>query len=366
MNDTQRVLDLLGMAVPIIQAPMAGATTPAMVKGAMRAGALGSLPCAMLPPDQARAAVADIRGEVTGPLNLNFFCHRAPVPDAAREQRWRALLAPYYEERGLDPSIPWRAAARAPFDEHWCALVEELRPEVVSFHFGLPDPALVERVRASGARILSSATTVVEARWLEEHGCDAIIAMGAEAGGHRATFLPMDGVPPESALARAMQPGTFALLPQVVEAVSVPVIAAGGIADPRGVAAAFALGASGVQVGTAYLFTPEAALAPAHREALEATGASDTAITNLFTGRPARSIINWLMRELGPMRDDLPDFPLVSAGLAPLRGDGSCPDLVSLWAGQSAHLSQRGLDAEAVTALLAGTLHHLGQSQPSR
>lgn len=353
MSDRRRLLDLLGMAVPIIQAPMAGATTPAMAKGAMRAGALGSLPCAMLTPDEARAAVIDIRGEAAGPLNLNFFCHRAPVPDPERERRWRAVLAPYYEERGLDPQMPWPAAARAPFDAHWCALVEELRPEVVSFHFGLPEPALLARVRATGARILSSATTVAEARWLEERGCDAIVAMGAEAGGHRATFLPSGDVPPESGLAMAMQPGTFALVPQVAAAVSVPVIAAGGIADARGVAAAFALGASAVQVGTAYLFTPEAALGPAHREALQAAEAGDTAITNLFTGRPARSIVNRLMRDLGPMCGDVPDFPLASAGLAPLRGDGSRTEFVSLWAGQAAHLAPRGLDAEAVTRLLA-------------
>ena len=356
VNHIQRLLDLLGIGVPIVQAPMAGATTPAMVKGTMRAGGLGSLPCAMLTPDQVRVAVAEIREDVAGPLNLNFFCHRAPMPDPERERRWRAVLASYYEERGLDPSMPWPAAARASFDEQWSALVNELRPEVVSFHFGLPEPALVERVRVTGARILSSATPVPAARWLEEHGGGALIAMGAEAGGHRATFLAVNGVPPGSELAMAAQPGTFALLPQVVEAVSVPVIAAGGIADARGVAAAFALGASAAQVGTTYLFTPEAALAPTHRITLEAAGADDTAITNLFTGRPARSIVNRLMRELGPMREDVPDFPLASAGLA-LRGDGSRSDYVSLWAGQAAHLAPRGIDAESLTKFLADALY---------
>ena len=352
------LLDLLGIAVPIIQAPMAGSTTPAMIKGAIRAGGLGSLPCAMLTPEETRAAVADIRGEVAGPLNLNFFCHRPGMSDLERDKRWRTLLAPYYREGGLDPAMPRRTAERAPFDDRWCALVEELRPEVVSFHFGLPEPALVERVRAAGARVLSSATTIAEARWLEEHGCDAIVAQGAEAGGHRATFLPVGDAPPEAALVMAAQPGTLALVPQVVDAVGLPVIATGGIADARGVTAAFALGASAVQVGTAYLFTPEAAVSPAHRQALASVGAADTAITNLFTGRPARSIVNRLMRELGPMHDDLPAFPLAAAALASLRGDASSPDLVSLWAGQSAHLAPRGLDSEALTQHLA----HLGLS----
>ncbi len=362
MSHGRQVLDLLGVTVPIIQAPMAGATTTAMVKGAIRAGALGSLPCAMLTPDQVRDAVTEIRGVVSGALNLNFFCHRDPVPDAERDHRWRTALAPYYAERGLDPLTSVSAAERAPFDEGWCALVEELRPEVVSFHFGLPPPALLDRVRVTGARVLSSATTVAEARWLAAHGCDAIIAQGAEAGGHRATFLPVDGHPPESRPAMAAQPGLFALLPQVVDAVDLPVIAAGGIADARGVAAALTLGASAVQVGTAYLFTPEATLAPAHRRALEEAEADGTAITNLFTGRPARSIINRLMRELGPMRESHPDFPLAAAALAPLRGDATQGDFISLWAGQSAHLAPRDLTAEHLTRQLADTAWPIIQS----
>lgn len=349
---SRRLLDLLGIRVPVIQAPMAGATTPAMVKGAMRAGGLGSLPCAMLTPEETRAAVAGIRAEAAGPLNLNFFCHRAPAPDPERDRRWRTLLAPYHVELGLDPDAPWPTANRAPFDDAWCSLVEDLRPEVVSFHFGLPDATLVDRVRGAGARILSSATTVAEARWLEANGCDAIIAQGAEAGGHRATFLPVDGAPPESALVMAAQPGLLALLPEVVGAVHLPVIASGGITDARGVAAAMALGAGAVQVGTAYLFTPEAAITPAHRRALDQAGSADTAITNLFSGRPARSIINRLMRELGTLRDDLPGFPLAGAGLAALRGDGTHPDLVNLWAGQAANLAPRGIDAKSLTELL--------------
>jgi nitronate monooxygenase len=353
MSQYRHIFDLADLAVPIIQAPMAGATTPAMVKGAIRAGALGSLPCAMLTTEQVRAAVADIRSDVSGALNLNFFCHRQPVLDEERDQWWQSALAPYYREHGLDPLLSAPAAERAPFDHDWCALVEELRPQVVSFHFGLPAPALVERVRATGARILSSATTLAEARWLADHGCDAIIVQGAEAGGHRGTFLAVDGHAPESRWAMAAQAGLFALLPQVVDVVPVPVIAAGGIADARGIAAALALGASAVQIGTAYLFTPEAALAPAHRLALEGNDGNDTAITNLFTGRPARSIVNRLMRELGPMRDDQPDFPLSTARLAPLRGDGIRSDFISLWAGQAFQLSPRGYSTEDLTGHLA-------------
>lgn len=345
-----------GLTLPIVQAPMAGATTPAMVKGAMRAGALGSLPCAMLTAAAARSAVAEVRSEASGPLNLNFFCHRPPVPDPERDRRWQEALAPYYRERGLDPAMAVPAAERAPFDDAWCALVEELRPEVVSFHFGLPAADLLTRVRAAGTRILSSATTVAEARWLEAQGCDAIIVQGAEAGGHRGTFLPVDGEPPDSARAMAAQPGLFALLPQVADAVGVPLIAAGGIADARGVAAALTLGASAVQVGTAYLFTPEASLAPAHRRALEGDGADQTAITNLFTGRPARGLVNRLMRERGPMRADQPAFPLAAARLGPLRGDGTSDAFISLWAGEAVRLAPRGLDAEALTRRLADAL----------
>lgn len=350
----RRLIDLLGIAAPVLQAPMAGATTPAMAIGAARGGGLGSLACAQYTPDQARAAIAQFRAAVDAPVNLNFFAHTPPAADPARMLAWRARLAPYYVEAGLDPAPPPPAGGRAPFDEAFCALVEDLRPQVVSFHFGLPQAALLDRVRATGAKILSSATTVAEAVWLEANGVDAVIAMGAEAGGHRATFLPGYREAIDNRLDTASQPGLFSLLPQVVAAVAVPVIAAGGIAEARGVAAARALGAAGVQVGTAYLFTPEAQIPPAHRAALDEARDDNTMMTDVFTGRPARGVANRLMREVGPIGGNVvPPFPLAGGALLPLRQDGANGDFTNLWAGQSARLAPRGLNSEDLTRLLA-------------
>lgn len=337
-----RILDLLGIELPIIQAPMAGATTAAMVIAAIRGGALGSLPCAMLTLEQVREEVLAIRQASQGPLNLNFFCHQPPAPDAAREAAWKLALEPYYRELGVDFNAPTPVSNRAPFDEAGCALVEELQPEVVSFHFGLPPKPLLDRVKASGAKVLSSATTVAEAIWLEQHGCDAIIAMGYEAGGHRGMFLSDD---------LNTQVGTLALVPQVADAVSVPVIAAGGIGDGRGVAAALMLGASAAQVGTAYLFTPEAKVSPSHYQALRTAKDSDTALTNLFTGRPARGIVNRVMRELGPISAQAPAFPLAGGALMPLRAKGEA-DFANLWSGQALGLG-RDLSSAELTRLLA-------------
>ncbi|MBL8589493.1 MAG: nitronate monooxygenase, partial [Methylobacteriaceae bacterium] len=288
----RRLCDLLGLEHPILQAPMAGAQGAAMAIAVSEAGGLGALPCAMLTAETMRAEMAAIRAATARPVNLNFFCHAPPAPDPARATAWRARLAPLYREAGLDPDAPWPAATRAPFDATSCAFVEDARPEVVSFHFGLPAPDLLARVKATGAKILSSATTVAEARWLAARGVDAIIAQGAEAGGHRGLFLTDDV---------AAQPGLFALAPQIVDAVDVPVIAAGGVGDARGLVAALALGAAGVQIGTAYLFTPEATIHAAHRAALASAAAESTALTNVFTGRPARGLINRAMRELGPL-----------------------------------------------------------------
>ncbi|QXI46103.1 nitronate monooxygenase family protein [Pseudomonas anuradhapurensis] len=331
----RRILDLLGIELPILQAPMAGASGAPMAIAVGLAGGLGALPCAMLTGDQVRAEIAAFRAGCPGrPLNLNFFCHQPPAPDAERDARWKQALEPYYQEVGADFAAPTPVSNRAPFDEQSCQLVEQLRPEVVSFHFGLPRRELLQRVKASGAKVLSSATTVEEAVWLEGHGCDAIIAMGYEAGGHRGMFLSDD---------ITSQIGTFALVPQVADAVSVPVIAAGGIADHRGLVAALALGASAVQIGTAYLFCPEAKVSPAHRQALDSAPASDTALTNLFTGRPARGINNRIMRELGPMSELAPRFPLAGGALMPLRAitepQGNS-DFSNLWSGQALRLGQ--------------------------
>jgi nitronate monooxygenase len=298
------------------------------------AGGLGSLPCAMLDGAKIRAEIGVIRQQTSRPLNVNFFCHSPAAPDPARAAAWKARLTHYYREFGLDESAEAPAVNRAPFDEATCDIVEELRPEVVSFHFGLPARPLLERVKATGAVVVSSATTVEEARWLEGQGCDAIIAQGYEAGGHRGMFLNED---------IGLQAGTFALVPQVVDAVKIPVIAAGGIADGRGVAAAFALGAAAAQVGTAYLFTPEATISDLHRAALRDARDDATALTNVFSGRPARGIVNRVMREVGPMSDAAPAFPTAGGALAPLKAKAEAAgsgDFSSLWSGQAAGLAR--------------------------
>jgi nitronate monooxygenase len=341
-----RLVDLLGIEVPIIQAPMAGAVSPEMVIQVSEAGGLGSLPCAMLTPEQARNDLGVIRQRTSRPINVNFFCHKPPRTEPAREARWRERLMPYYDELGVDPNAPNPATIRKPFDEAFCDLVEEFAPEVVSFHFGLPAPDLLQRVKATGAKILSSANSVQEAQWLEERGCDAIIAQGFEAGGHQAMFLS-DNI--------STQIGTIALVPQIVDAVKVPVIAAGGIADARGIAAAFALGASGVQIGTAYLFCPEATIRPMHRQALERATENETALTNVFTGRPARGIMNRAMREIGPMSEVAPEFPLAATALAPLRSKAEAAgsgDFTALWAGQGFPMG-REMSAGELTRTLA-------------
>ena len=336
-----RILDLLGIELPIIQAPMAGATGAAMVIAASNAGGLGSMPAALLSTDQLREELKVIRAQTQRPINVNFFCHQPPVADEQGARDWKNLLEPYYRELGVDFDAPTPVSNRAPFDSATCEVIEELRPQVVSFHFGLPEKSLLDRVKATGAKVLSSATTVEEAIWLKQNGCDAIIAMGNEAGGHRGMFLSDD---------LSSQVGTFALVPQIVDAVKIPVIAAGGISDARGVAAAFMLGASAVQVGTAYLFTPEAKVSASHHKALRTARESDTAVTNLFTGRPARGILNRVMRELGPMSDKAPAFPLAGGALLPLRAKGEA-DFSNLWAGQAFPLGKELSTAELTRKL---------------
>src|SRR6202795_62169 len=272
----RRLLKLIKTELPIILAPMAGVMDADLVIAAAQGGALGSLPCAMLSVEKAREQINIVRQRVSAPVNMNFFCHQGVDPDPQREAGWKRRLSTYYSELGLDPSAPVNAANRAPFDAAMCELIEELKPEVVSFHFGLPEKALVERVKAAGCIVMSSATIVKEAIWLEENGADVIVAQGAEAGGHRGMFLTEN---------IAEQPGTFALVPQVVDAVKVPVIAAGGIADGRGIAAAFALGAAGVQIGSAYLRCPESKVIAPARVALARARDDFTVIINVMTGR---------------------------------------------------------------------------------
>ena len=322
--------ELFGIELPIIQAPMAGVQTSALAIAVSNAGGLGSLPCAMLTPEAVRAELEAITAQTRQPYNVNFFCHTPPAPDPQHENRWRAALAPFYAEFGIDPASVPVGAGRSPFSDELADVLQAFRPPVVSFHFGLPSPALLQRVKSWGAKVLSTATTVAEARWLEAHGADAVIAQGLEAGGHRGIFLSDD---------LSTQIGTMALLPQVVRAVRIPVIAAGGIADAAGVRAALALGAAGVQVGTSYLLCPEATTTALHRAALQSERAQHTALTNLITGRPARGIINRLMKELGPLSDAPPGFPLATAALAPLKAAAEqlgCDDFSTLWSGQNA------------------------------
>ena len=329
-NQTEKLRKLFGIELPILEAPMAGVQAGRMTVAVSNAGGLGSLPCAMLTLETMKSELASIKAGTGKPYNVNFFCHTPPVPSVEREASWRKALAPYYKEHGIDPAGIPTAPGRAPFTDEAAEVLAQYKPAVVSFHFGLPSPELLARVRKWGSKIISSATTVDEARWLEARGVDAIIAQGAEAGGHRGLFLSED---------LSTQVGTFALVPQVVRAVKVPVIAAGGIADAEGAAAAIALGAAGVQIGTAYLLCPEATTSAVHRAALKSEAARETALTNLFTGRPARGIVNRVMRELGPINTAAPPFPLATSAIAPLRAKAEAQgkgDFSPLWSGQNA------------------------------
>lgn len=321
--------ELVSIQQPVIQAPMAGVQGSDLTLAVSEAGGLGSLPCAMLTADGLIAELSRIRAATTRPYNVNFFCHVQPAPDAATQARWQQALLPYYRELGLGQETIQAGAGRTPFNADTAALLSDFKPPVVSFHFGLPDERLLEQVRSWGSKILSSATTLEEALWLEARGVDAVIAQGLEAGGHRGMFLSDD---------LSTQTGLFALLPQLVDRLNTPVIAAGGIASPAGVKAALTLGAAGVQVGTAYLLCPEANTSTLHRQALQSPEAVHTALTNLFSGRPARGIVNRVMRELGPVCADAPAFPLATAAIAPLRSAAEArgiADFSPLWAGQN-------------------------------
>lgn len=341
---------LFDIELPIIQAPMAGVQGSALAIAVSNAGGLGSLPCALLDTDGIARELTAIRQQTHRPYNVNFFCHASPPVDPQREAAWRAALAPYYREFGIDATSIPAGPGRAAFGAETAKVLEEFRPAIVSFHFGLPSSELLARVRATGARVIASATTVAEARWLESRGVDAIIAQGLEAGGHRGIFLSDD---------LTTQAGTLALVPQIVRAVRVPVIAAGGIADSRGVESARTLGAAAAQVGTAFLLCPEASTSAVHRAALaNEGGARHTAVTNVFTGRPARGIVNRMIRELGPISASAPAFPLATAALAPLRAEAErrgSGDFSPLWSGQNAS-GCRTIPAAQITRELAGVV----------
>jgi nitronate monooxygenase len=346
----RRLQDLFKIEHPLVLAPMAGFGTVELAASVCEAGGLGSIGCATMQPQLAASAIQALRALTSLPVNVNFFCHDQAKVDAGREQAWHDRLSPYYRELGIEHEPPPSRVDIAPFGDAMCAVVEDARPEVVSFHFGLPDPALLARVKATGCRVMSSATTVEEALWLEARGVDAIIAQGCEAGGHRGIFLAADL---NSAI--ASQPGTFALVPQIADAVSVPVVAAGGIADGRGIAAAFALGAAGAQIGTGYLLCPEAATPSLHRDALRHARGDATMLTNVFTGRPARALVNRLALEVGPVSNAAPDFPLPIGELQRLRAKAEqhgSRDFTPLWSGQAAPLG-REMPAKALTVKLA-------------
>lgn len=342
----RRLTDLFNIEHPILLAPIAGAMDADLTIEVCEAGALGSLPTAMIDPATVRSEMTRIRARTRKPVNLNFFSYKQPELNNAREARWRDRLDPYYRELNIDPAAPVPAVNRVPFNPTLCDIVEEFRPEVVSFHFGLPQGELLERVKATGCKLIASATTVEEARWLEAQGADAVIAQGYEAGGHRSMFLTSD---------LAAQVGTFALVPQVADAVKVPVIAAGGVGDARGIAAAFMLGAAGVQIGTAYMHCPEAKISKFHRAALKSLPSDGTVETNVMTGRPARYIVNRLVRELGPISDVAPEFPLASGALAPLKAKAEAmgsAEFSPMSSGQAAALG-RAMPARELTATLA-------------
>ena len=335
---------LTGSPLPIMQAPMAGVQGSAMAIAVSNAGGLGSLPCAMLGADALSRELAALQAGCGGRVNLNFFAHTQPPAQPEVVAVWRTLFDGYYSELGVDPAAQPGGPARLPFNAEAAAMVATFKPAVVSFHFGLPAPELLAAVRESGAKILATATTVAEALWLERQG---VIAQGSEAGGHRGMFLGTD---------ISTQLGTFALLPQVVRALRIPVIATGGIADAAGVRAVLGLGAVAAQVGTAWLLCPEATTSAVHRAALQSPQGRETVLTNVFSGRPARGIVNRLIRELGPMSPLAPAFPLATAASAPLRAQAErqgSGDFSPLWAGQNV-TGCREVPAAQLTRELAG------------
>ncbi|BCT93912.1 2-nitropropane dioxygenase [Lysobacter helvus] len=338
---------MLDIDLPVIQAPMAGVQGADLAIAVSGAGGLGSLPCAMLDAAQLRAALERIAAATPRPVNLNFFCHAMPTPDASREARWREALQPYYDELGLAFPDANDAGARRPIDAAVVDVIAGFRPKVVSFHFGLPAPDLLQRIKGWGAFVLGSATTIEEGRWLAAHGADAVIAQGLEAGGHRGHFLSDD---------LSLQLPLRDLLAGLAHAIDVPLIAAGGIGSHADVRAALRAGASAVQVGTSYLLCPEATTSPVHRTAIARASVPDTALTNLFSGRPARGISNRLMRDLGPLSDLPPAFPLAAEAIAPLRSHAERigrDDFSPLWSGtNTAGCSTQG--AAEITRTLAG------------
>lgn len=324
-----RVKTLLNIEFPIIQAPMAGVQDSELAIAVSNSGALGSVPCSMLSLEKLEHELSNIQKKTDKPINFNFFCHTIPNPDNIAQQRWQQVLASFTNEYQVDPTTILHEATRRPFTQEHLDVLSQFKPKIISFHFGLPDTSLVEQLKSWGTTILSTATTLEEAINLEQNGADIIIAQGIEAGGHRGMFLTKD---------LDTQLATMVLTPQLAEAVKIPIIAAGGIATSQSIKAAMVLGASGVQIGTSYLLCHEAKTSPLHRQALQAKHKNHTVITNIFTGKPARGIVTRVIREIGPISLDAPNFPYAAPLMQTLRkaaeskGDNY---FTPMWAGQN-------------------------------
>lgn len=344
-----RLCELFEIDHPIIQAPMAGATTPEMVSSASNAGALGSHGCAMHSKDQFLADMAEIKKQTSRSVNVNFFVHKSPQ-NMSGDTVNEALKA-WYNKFEIE-TIPAAVETNFPFDQEMCDAVCSVSPKVASFHFGLPDATLINQLKAEGIKILSSATSVKEALWLEENGADAIIAQGFEAGGHSGWFLPRNG---------ADLTGTMALVPRVVDAVSVPVIAAGGIADGRGIAASLMLSAEGVQIGTAFVTTQESCANAVHKNSLLDASGDDTMYSRAFSGRLARTVVNEYANSMESVKD-LPDFPIMNTITAPIKNASLMqdkPDAVALWSGQAAGLNRNTTTENLISTLVKETRDRL-------
>jgi nitronate monooxygenase len=337
--------DLLGNQHPIIQAPMAGSTTVELVAAVSNAGGIGSMGYAETPTETIRQDAVKIRALTDKPFNLNFFAHATPVSKPEAIESTRARLKPFYSEAGLNEMPKDVSKPLFTFTEDKLEMLLDIKPPLVSFHFGLPGSEVIESLKSAGCRVLCSATTTAEAVILEQSGVDVVIAQGWEAGGHRGSFKVNHedhGV------------GSLALVPQIVDAVDIPVIAAGGIADGRGIAAAFMLGACGVQMGTAFLSCPEASVDQVHLEAIRNAKDDDTRLTKAFSGRPARARLNNYSESIAAQRLPLPDFPTMYTLSDPLRkASDDALDYRFLLYGQAATLNREMPAADLVRTLVA-------------
>ncbi|WP_392344069.1 NAD(P)H-dependent flavin oxidoreductase [Pseudoalteromonas prydzensis] len=329
----------------LIQAPMAGVQDFRLAAAVSNAGGLGSLPCAMLSKEQLLSELSSLTKATDKPYNLNFFCHTPASYTPPQKQQWHKLLSPYFDELNIDDTTLGMTASRQPIDADTVALIAPFKPPVVSFHFGLPASDIMQQIKSWGGKVISTATTVDEAKWLEANGADAVIAQGLEAGGHRGHFLSMD---------LSLQQPTAVLVEQCVRELNIAVIAAGGIATVDDVKQMYSLGAALVQVGSAYLLCQEATTSALHRDAILQQAPDSTALTTLFSGRAARGIENRVMRELGTMPQQAPAFPFASIALSALRAKSEAQgksDFSPLWCGQK-YIAREGISAAEITKLL--------------